>query len=220
MHKILIRKPAARLILESVWYQGQDATVTETGYLDSIRQAATSKYRHDLRISSMVQVESILSIVDPVLDELQATGVKATTTQPLLDMKNDVTRHVEYIKRREAQEAKEKKEKEALDADSNRRWATEHREETLSLYVENGRGAQFRQICEDYGLNYKDVQIRAALIAAFHVGANNFQNAVGHLAYGFPNWTEVQEKTVHLAEADKKVFDAARAKADAAKTDS
>lgn len=209
MTDIFISKPVARTVVESTWFTQADGT---SHLYAAFRRAATSRFREKALVYSTSDVADLVAIVEPVLAELKAAAAKDAVIEPLLQLKRNAEIWQERFRINEARQEAERAEVETQRVAESRKWRTQRRETPMTPEVESSRFKELREIAEDYGLNIKDVQVRAALVAAFRAGAFQFQQATNNLLYKhtIPRDVDMQKWEERFAK-DAQMFTTARA---------
>jgi hypothetical protein len=168
----------ARLVVASRWAAGIDHNGPKTDPLGSYIRAVNSKWARGLRFSTTDDLNGLREPIDALLAELTEDGVRASVLKPVEEFASELEKFARLLFQEEQEELQRaQKRAEDLTA-SDRRWRTKRREKTMGGQIENGRTKVLMEICEDYGLDYKDPQLMAALISAFHSGAYKIREVV------------------------------------------
>ena len=136
-------------------------------------------------------------------------GRSRTQIAPVEAFSGVLTAAIEEAKKAEAELAAQQEKDKAKTAVDARAHRTKRRERQLSGPIEIQRNTEINQVAEDYGLDVKDPQIRAGLIAAWRAGVAAYRNAVDEIYYGEP--VQVPDEWIDQRRAsDKKTFAKAR----------
>lgn len=201
----------ARSVLASQWFAQQVEQDESLIKMRGAFEAATkTKYRQSWAVNTSEQAQHTVDVLRGVAEEMLAAGTATKVVQPIVDFVDAFARNLDYLKAAEEREVQTQAAKAAQEKARSRKFATEQREETMSVAIERGRIVKLKEVAEDYQLDYRDPKIKAGLIAAFHAGAEAF--AIAAFELRFDREIRVSEaQWTRFRESDVATFEAARA---------
>jgi DNA-binding FrmR family transcriptional regulator len=165
---ITISLPVARAVVATPWM-----AMKERGAGASARQRfATISARprqQRCRTFSLSDASVTQSLLEGVQAAVEANRNSAQVLEPLQEVAAALEQALEDIAANEAREA-------VKAAEQSQQWRKERGQRPLSLSVEMNMRSELRATAEIYGLDFKDPQIRAAMIAAFRTGARELHD--------------------------------------------
>jgi hypothetical protein len=223
--------PVARTITESAWFKaGADVLPPEGSKVETLPDQAAiarwqyrtaahsgkSRWRREVRDASPELLEAMLEGVQATRQEL-GDHARRAVLEPLLGFTDTLMKMLERAREAAERKAAAERERAAKLEASSREFSRKRRERQMAPVIEVARNAELREVAQDYGLDIKDPQIKAALIAAFRAGAYAFRQAADGLAR--VDQLDVPDEWIDKRTAsDKATFAKARAAAAAVET--
>lgn len=195
--KIKIPAAVARAYVDSAW-----RSANGTNWFDEqIGHAAKSRYRESLLVGDSKQAAEVIAALEKVREEQTRKPVIVALGAFIDDLHKAADRMEILERHREAELA-------AQNARLREEYRAE-REAPLPLFFERGRG-NVSALAEDYGLDWKDPRIRAALIAAYRTGVREAADRFGTLIRNPSLWDAGDETPEQVKENSEKLFSKAR----------